>query len=215
MAFFWIIEITFLLFPLVGLILSRYATKYIVEFGKWGVLIFLLYDVLYFFGYSIRGDYADLIGFSVEYLCFCSIILSIKSYRIPEILKKIIRTGGVMIQIFTGLIAGLGFFAVMLISTEYESDLSFKFIEGNNNFEVRRYSIGFVTSLYTDYRFETYRDYRFLPFEKKIDETTLVDTISSINVADTDLIFSIENDGNKKLFRMRSKNGGQFIKRLE
>lgn len=215
MAFFWIVEITFLLFPLIGLMLSRYATKYIVEFGKWGVLIFLLYDVLYIFGYSIRGDYADLIGFSVEYLCFCSIILSINSYRIPEALKKIISTGGVMIQIFTGLIAGLGFFAAMLISSEYESDLSFKFIEGDNNYEVRRYSMGFVTSLYTDYRFETYRDYRFLPFEKKIDKTTLVDTISSINVADTALIFSIENDGNKRSLIMRSKNSGQFIKQLD
>ena len=103
----------------------------------------------------------------------------------------------------------------MLISSEYESDLSFKFIEGDNNYEVRRYSMGFVTSLYTDYRFETYRDYRFLPFEKKIDKTTLVDTISSINVADTALIFSIENDGNKRSLIMRSKNSGQFIKQLD
>ena len=215
MAFFWIIEITFLLLPLVGLMLSRYATKYIVEFGKWGTLLFLLYDVLYFLGYSIRGDYADAVWFSIEYLFFCSILSSINYYSIPEILKKVIRTGGLMIQIFAGLIVGLGFFAVMLISADYKSDLSSKFIEGNNNFEVRRYSIGFVTSLYTDYRFETYRDYRFLPFEKKIDETTLVDTVSSINVADTDLIFSIENDGNKKSLIMRSKNGGQFVKRLD
>ena len=61
--------LTFLGFPILGLVISRFldfsrSKNYLI----WIFLLFAIHNILFFFRFSIKGDYPDYCIFSLEYL---------------------------------------------------------------------------------------------------------------------------------------------------
>lgn len=83
---------------------------------------------------------------------------------------------------------------------EYEADRIFHFESNNKNYETRRYSFGGATLSDTRYTFETYREFKYLPIEHKVDKTSFLDTKTYLDISEPQLkIKVVENAKVKKI----------------
>jgi len=200
---------TFFIHPIIGYFLcrlipaelSKKAIKYVLSF-------FVLHNVLYCLGISMRGDIADYCVFSLEYLYFCFLIFRHAGHSLWKLF-------GIVIVLLGYLQALIGIVIFPVISHDYEPDKLYRFEYKDNNYITRRYSFGFVTQMDIRYRFETYHQFYLLPLEFKIDETELLDTKYSLNYDDRRFTVSIVEKDGKELIRFASPNGNAYFKFLK
>lgn len=202
--------LTFLAFPILGLVISRYldiekSKKYL----KWTFLFFASHNILFFLGLSIKGDYPDYFIFSLEYL-FLSISTALL-YKSTSFYTKAFRIIGTVILVigfFQGLIGILMF---IVISQDYEADKIYNFNSNEKEYKTRRYSFGFATLNDTRYTFETYREYSYLPIEKLINKTDLFELKCGLDFRDNNFLIEIKENGNKRTLEFVSSNGQKYI----
>lgn len=96
---------------------------------------------------------------------------------------------------------------------DYVSDKKMFFIANSKQYEVRRYSFGFVTLENTRYTFETYRAFEYLPIEHLIDRTVLWDNKVDFNISDN-LQFNIRSKNGTDTLIMLSKGAEVFEKKI-
>lgn len=180
---------------------------------KWTLIIFVIHNVLYISDYSIKGDYPDYIIFSLEYLFFCVLIFLLLKQKI-KLLKGIGITGTIVIII--GFIQGIiGIFLFIVVSQDFESDKIYNFNSNEKSYQTRRYSFGFATLDDIKYTFETYRTYKYLPFEIKINKTDLFGFKSDVDITDEKFNAEIEENNNKRILRFSSTNEKQYKIKIE
>ena len=201
--------LTFLGFPFLGLLISKYldfdrSKKYLM----WIFLLFVIHNISYAFGLSIKGDYPDYFIFSLEYLFFCIIIFLLSQWTTTlTIILRILGTSVLVVGFLQGLI---GILLFIVISQDFETDRIYNFTSNEKNYQTRRYSFGFATLDDIRYTFETYRTYRYLPFEKQINKTDFLDTKSDLNFYDNNFSIKIKQSGNKMILEFSSSNGKQY-----
>jgi hypothetical protein len=202
--------ITFLIHPILVMILNdRRLLEWTFRFKLKLIGVFLFHNLLYYLGWSVIGDNFDYTVFSLEYLTFCILIISI-----PKSTKFSIRASKVIGQIgivFGGFIGIIGILLFAASSGLYTSDKKFEHKNQNHTFETRRYSFGFPTLMWKRYDFDTYEVYRFLPFERKIDHTTFLDTETPLTINEDSLKISVSDS----LIKFESTNGEVFSKEIK
>lgn len=201
--------LTFLGFPILGLLISKYldfnrSKRYL----KWPLILFAIHNILYIFGLSIKGDYPDYIAFSLEYLFFCVTIFLL--FKATTTLSKTVGIIG-MTVIVVGFIQGIiGILLFIVISQDFETDKIYNFKSDEKHYQTRRYCFGFATLDDTRYTFETYRIYKYLPFEKQINKTDLFELKSDLDFSDNNFGIEIKESGNKRILEFSSTNGKQY-----
>ena len=196
---------TFLLFPIIPIVVYQFVQfDKISKFGKAFISCLLLYDILFLFGFSFKGDFTDYLIFSIEYLTFC-FALCLKSKKAYANLLRFLARTVIVIGFVIGLI---GIFIFPVIGQDYKCDKKYHFVSNNKFYETRRYSYGFVTAANTRYTFVTFRQYSFLPIEKKIDKTDIFDTKTNLNVDEDKLQINLQtiNGKEKIIFRDNERN---------
>jgi hypothetical protein len=210
----YLIIITFLVFPaLSNPIAQMVRPKILFWLGKVALILFLPYDVLFLLGFSFRGDHIDACIFSFEYMIFCT--ATWYSFNAQNLCSKILRIAGTIVISFFFLIGFLGIWLFAYASQEYEPDKIFHLTSDGKSYETRRYSFGGVLSSDTRYTFDTYRYYRYLPIERKIDETDFFDEQTELDIGEDSLQISIQKDVNNRTLLFKSTNRHNFIKLLD
>ena len=210
---YYILLTTFLGFPIIGLVLSKYTTldKHLT-FWKILIAFFAVHNVFFFLGYSLKGDYIDYVIFSIEYFFFCLIIFLL--FKSAHAYVKIFRVLGA-IAISLGFIIGLfGILFFIFVSLDYETDKIFHFQNNDKSYETRSYSFGGATLSDTKYTFETYRYFRYLPIEHKLDKTIFFDDKTDLNIQEPTLNITIRENENSMQIIFKSTNGNTFSKTL-
>jgi hypothetical protein len=204
--------ITFLGFPILGFIIARHldfekSKKYL----RSSFLVFVVHNILFFFGLSFKGDYSDYFVFSLEYL-FLSLVICLL-YKLTSSYAKILRTFGT-IALVIGFLQGLiGIVMFIVISQDFETDTTYHFSSNNMTYQSRRYSFGFATLDDTRYTFETYREYDYLPFEKLINETDLFEFKSGLDFKNININIKYGIGG--RILEFSSPNGKIFTTSIE
>ncbi|MCX6352868.1 MAG: hypothetical protein NTX03_13570 [Bacteroidetes bacterium] len=111
------------------------------------------------------------------------------------------------------IIGVIGSILFLVISQDYESDKKFNFTDEGKSYETRRYSFGFATLDDTRYTFETYRTFKYLPFEILIDKTNFFDTKTKLNIGG-EIKIEVKENGNIETITFKSPNGNTFSKTL-
>lgn len=211
---YFIYLFTFLGFPILGLAISRYLDlkKYKI-YLKWAALLFIIHNILFTLGFSIKGDYTDYFIFSFEYL-FLSITIALL-YRFPSVSAKLFRVIGTIVLVL-GFIQGLiGILMFIVISQDYEADRTYNLHANSTDYQTRRYSFGFATLDDTRYTFETYLHYKHLPFEKLINKTHFFELKTDLNFRDDNFVLNINASGNNKILEFSSANGEKYARTID
>jgi hypothetical protein len=210
---YYLFLVTFLVYPLIGLLLAKSITfDHFFKLIKPIFLLFLTHNILFAFGYSLKGDYFDYFMFSFEYLPFCLTIFLL--FRSANIYAKIIRLLGTIAISLSYIYGIIGILMFIVISQDFEAKKIFHFESDNKTYETRRYSFGFATLASTRYTFETYRTYKYFPLEKRVDTTNFFDDKTDLQLND-ELKISIVTIGNKEKILFKSTNGHSVLKSLE
>lgn len=203
--------LTFLVYPFIGLILSRSLPRdHKPKLIKGIITFFLIHNVLFALGFSLKGDNIDYLIFSTEYLCLCYLVFRLKSTSLYAKTLKVIGMIGIGLG---GLVGVVGILLFIVISQDYDADKIFHFESSGNSYETRRYSFGFVASVNMRYTLETYREYGYLPFEKKIDKTVFFDNKTNLNI-DGALEIDIRTSSNRQQILFKDTEGNVFSKSL-
>lgn len=210
---YYILLTALLVFPIIALILSRYVTiDECSEIGKILIVFFAVDNILYFFGYSFRGDNVDYEIFSLEYLFFCAAFFLL--FRSKNILVKMFRILATVIISIGFLIGLFGILFFILILSDLKTDKIFHFVNNDKTYETRRYSLGGATLPDTRYTFETYRIFKYFPIEHKLDKTEFFDDKTDLLIEESELKISIMENGNSRKVIFKSTNGNSFAKRI-
>jgi hypothetical protein len=205
--------LTFLIFPLVALVIAiNFRVKNIYESFKIVGAIFLIHNIFFWFGFSLRGDYPDYFIFSAEYFFFCFIIFSL--YKAGNIYIKILRVLATVFIAVGFIIGCVGIFLFLFVTQDHETDMTFHFKTNDKTYETRRYSFGGATLDNTKYTFETYGVYKYLPFESKVDKTIFFDTESKVAIDEAELKITIKRIDNKERIIFKDREGNEFSKLL-
>jgi hypothetical protein len=103
---------------------------------------------------------------------------------------------------------------LIVVTQDFVSDKHITFESNNKVYKVRRYVFGFVTLSNTRYTFVTYRSFKYLPFEYKIDKSDFFDDESVVNVADDKLQIFIVKKHNQDCLVFKSSDGSSFVKNI-
>ena len=206
--------LTLLGFPILALVIANNAKiDRLLKYKKSFIVFFLIHNLLFWLGLSLKGDYFDYLIFSVEYFIFCLIVFLLKGQtNLWTRLFRIVSIIGVVFFFIVGLVGVLLF---IVISMDYETDKIFKFSSNDKSYETRRYAFGFATLSNTKYTFETYRTFSIFPIEYKIDKTDFFDTETNLRISEYQLKIEILRKNNKEQIRFISTNGNEYIKLLK
>lgn len=210
---YYLYLLTFLGFPILVLPISKILnTDFFKKSFKIVISLFLVHNLLFSIGYSIKGDLPDYLVFSFEYLYFCICISMLSKMKINKtFLLKVLGT----IIIGFGFVQGLiGILLFIVIAQDYEADKIYKFKHNETLYQTRRYSFGFVTQMDTKYSFETYKNFKFLPIEKEIDNTILFDSKCKVKFEDDNFKIEIINIGNINKLKLSSTDGQSYYKTI-
>ena len=166
MEYFTIIEISLLGLPILGFLLFKKFKKSKNYHRLFWILITILiiYYGLRIFDISIIGDMSDIIMLSLTYFTYAALVFW--TLLIPKkIIKILILIVGLFPILVGYILSTIGFLGLMMILAELETTNNKNLTD---NFEYREYSFGNATSESGGNKFEFYKTYRFLPFEKKI-----------------------------------------------
>lgn len=209
---YWLLLITFLVFPIIGLVLrNNKHLERIKNYRYWIISFFIAHNIFFYFGLSLRGDYIDYFIFSIEYLIICLSIFSLN--RQTNWIYKSLKAIGVIGIIFGFLFGLVGILFFIVLTMELETDKVFKYTCNDKSYETRRYSFGFATLENTKYRFETYRTLDLIPLEYKIDKTDFFDNKTKLNITEDELKIDINTDNKSVTFI--STNGNNFTKTMK
>lgn len=212
-AAYYILLISTLVFPLVGLFASRKVSVAITtSIVKPVLLFFLFHNICFFLGFSLNGDYIDYCIFSLEYLVFCFVIFRLFKNR--NVYARIVRILGVTAIAFVFLVGVPGVLLFIVVSQDMAPDHVFRFTDNGKAYETRRYSFGFATLADTRYAFDTYWTFNYLPIERKIDQTDFFDTRTKLNIGEKQLHIHIQQDKESNKIMFSSTNGNSFSKPL-
>lgn len=125
---------------------------------------------------------------------------------------KIVGRIGISLGIVVG---AIGILLFPVISQDYEADKTYSFTSNNKTYQTRRFSFGTVGSIDTRYTFETFRQYKYLPFEEKIDKTDFFDTKTPLDIAEDKLEIAVKAYNNKQKITFKDKEGNVFSKMLD
>jgi len=204
--------LTFLVYPFIGLTLSRTIPRDRIPRLINGIItFFLIHNVLFALGFSLKGDNIDYLIFSTEYLFLCYFVFCLKSKNLYAKTLKVIGMIGLGLG---GLVGMVGILLFIVVSQDYDADKIFHFESSGNGYETRRYSYGFATLEDVCYTFDTYREYGYLPFEKKIDQTVFFDNKTNLNI-DNALEIDIHTSNNKRRILFKDIDGNVFSKLLD
>ncbi len=196
----------FLGFPLLGLVLSNYVDlQAYKKYFLWAFLLFTTHNLLFYLGFSLKGDYPDYLIFSLEYLYLSLTIYRL--YKVRNLTSKILRGIGTTILILGFLQGVVGILLFIVVSQDYETDQIYTFVSDNKDYQTRRYSFGFATLDDTRHTFETYRRYKYLPFEKLINKTDLFALKSGLNFGDGSFRVAMTNRNKKQILEFSSSEG--------
>jgi hypothetical protein len=208
---YYILLISTLVFPFVGLFASRKISVAIsASVVKPVLLFFLFHNICFFLGFSLRGDYIDYGIFSLEYLVFCFVVFRLFKNRNPY--ARIARILGLIAIVSVFLIGLPGVLGFIMVSQDLAPNEVFRFTDHGKTYETRRYSSEFDIIPGTRYTFDTYRTFNYLLLERKIDQTDFFEARTKLNIGEKRLHIQIQQDGNKIVFL--STNGNSFTKSL-
>lgn len=201
---YFLFLLTFLGYPIVGYLISEKVINKISKNLKKGILYFFIFhNLLFYIGLSIKGDYFDYSIFSLEYLVFSTYIFSLNTNK--KIQFKIIYAIGIFTQIIMSFIGFIGFWIFIVISQDFESKKTIYF--NNSEYYSRFYSSGFVTSSSTNYQFDTYKNFKILPLEFKIDDFLIRSSESNFSFEVKELTIDfIKKENFEKLIFTNSRN---------
>jgi len=211
---YYLFLLSFLGFPILALVIAN-NTKVdrLVKYKKLIIALFVIHNLLFWVGISLKGDYIDYFIFSIEYFVFCLIAFLLKGQtNLWTRLFRIVSLIGVSLLFVVGLV---GILLFIIISMDYETDKIFRFTSKDKTYETRRYAFGFATTTDTRYTFETYRTFGILPIEYKIDKTDFFDTKTNLRISEPQLKIEILSKNNKEQIHFISTNGNEFIKPLK
>jgi len=209
---YFLLEITLIVLPFAVLhLLGKLDTIELKKWGKYTFLFFLFHNLLFFLGFSIKGDYFDYIIFALEYSFILSGLVIAK--------RLIINAWTAILNVFGIIIWGLGFvialpglFLFIVISNDYESQSKINYAGNGASYETRKFSYGFVTLGETKYTFDTYKKYGWLPIERLVDRSVLYELGSGFDPGDGDLTFNVIEKGGKEFLVLRSSTGKELLK---
>jgi hypothetical protein len=210
---YFLFIITLLVFPFLGLILAKkIPLAAFPKASKALALLLPIHNTLFFLGFSLKGDYIDYFIFSAEYLIICFAVSAL--FKSASIYAQIFRTIG-LIGVCLGFVGGLfGTFLFAVLSQDFESDKQFTFESNGITYETRRYSFDFPTAGDRRYTFETYRDYEYLPVERKLDTTNFSSMDTELAISEDELQIIISKAGSRENLVFKSSNGQSFSKLL-
>lgn len=167
-------------------------------------LFFLTYNLLFLLGFSIAGDYMDYFIHSATYFVFCLIIFML--FKVKHLYIRIIAILGSIVISLLFIVGAIGIMTFSLmadIGRDYTPDKIYHFTSNNKTYETRRFCYGFATTPGDRYTFVTYRKYSYLPFEKKIDRTIILDwnTDLILNAHEPDIDIEISKNEDQIVFR--------------
>lgn len=206
--------ITFFGYPILsGILLLFVDFNKLIPHLKWITLFFISHNLLYYAGFSIKGDYPDYIIFSLEYFFF--IILIIIAFKTNKLTLIVLGSMGSALILIGFIQAFFGIFLFIIMSQDLETDKIYTFESDEKSYQTRRYSFGFATLDDTTYSYETYKTYNYLPFEKLIDKSKFSGIESRLNFQDDNFNISIETDTDKKVLIFSSPNEKPYKVDLE
>lgn len=206
MSFTFILYLfTFFAYPIIALLASLYIDFYRFRKVIYAAIAILLTHHLFYFldGISLKGDDADYIIYSLDYLLF--ILFLLVHFNNTTSFFKAFRIFGIFIVLLGYLQLFFAVFLLPVFSQDFEADMIFLTESGKNTYETRRYRFGFATLDDVNYTFETYKTYSFLPFEKLINRTQLSLMKNDLNLDHPDFEVIIKEDENLIEFRSQEK----------
>lgn len=175
----------------------------IVKGLKYFLGFFLLYDLAFYCGYSIKGDYPDYVIFSLQYLWFCTLIFSIKW----EVLwHKMLKMAGLLLVGLGYVVGFLGAIIIFILASfDMESNRQFHITKDGMNYDIRIFSNGgWVGSMYTYYTFDAYK--KLGPLEYRLISIRISNGDSKLNFRGN-LQFSIVDSTKKQFFVVTDDKG--------
>lgn len=213
MGFTFILYLTtFLAYPILALTLSGY-----IDFSKYKKTLkiisslFILHNLMFYLGYSLRGDYEDYVVFSLEYLLFC--IFLIAYFKSENSLMRVFRLLGIFIVLLGYVQLLFSFFLIPIFSQDFEADRIYNFEQNEKTYQSRRYSFGFATLNDITYTYKTYRIFQYLPFEKHINTSVFSSLEDDLEFKDPD--FYIELSSDEKFLEFHSSDGKTLLKKID
>ncbi len=206
--------LSLIILPIAGLILlsiTEISNYYRVMI--WMVLFFIIHNILFFFGYSLRGDNVDYIIITLEYPFVLLLFVSLADIW-KNIYTKILRNLTITIIILGILVEMVNFINMFPTDMDYVCDKETHFISNTQSYEVRRYTFGFATLINTRCTFETYRTFKYLPFERLLDRTVFWDNRELFNISG-DLQFNIRSNASADTLVIKAKNTVVLKKRID
>lgn len=203
-----------IILPAIGWFLLNYVS--VARFSRvviWGTLVFIVHNLLFITGYSLRGDNIDYVIFSLEYPFFLLIAISLIKVR-RNVYTKILKGLGLAVMVLGIIWGGINSVLFIAVDMDYVSDKNISFTASNGKlYELRRYSFGFVTLENTRYTFDTYRTFEYLPIEHLTDRTVLWDNKVGFNISD-DLQFDIRSKKGTDTLVIKSKGADVWKKKV-
>ncbi len=211
---YYLIEGALLFFPFIGLyiangfslVLPKRLFVYLATF-------FVIHNVLFAFGVSVKGDYFDYTAFGLEYLFLTILIESYRNAR-RNTFTFLLKAGAFVCWVAGIIIAIPGLLIFATASSEYETERSFQFVSNESSYEVRRYIYG-LGNEGTTYSFETYRTFDYLPIELRIDKSIFYYSPEGFDSLEGELSFNIIRTGSTKTLHIQSRTGGSIEKSLK
>ena len=211
---YYLFLLTLLGFPILALVIANNAKiDRLLKYKKSFIAFFLIHNLLFWLGLSLKGDYFDYLIFSIEYFIFCLIVFLLKGQT--NLLTRLFSIVSIIGVVFFFIVGLVGILLFIVISMDYETDKIFKFSSNDKSYETRRYAFGFATTSNTRYTFDTYRTFSIFPIEYKIDKTDFFDTETNLRISEHQLKIEILRKNNKEQIRFISTNGNEYIKLLK
>lgn len=200
------------LFPVVAIAIRNAvplaaAQRYFIR----SLPFFLIHNLFYAWGYSLKGDLADYLIFLSEYMSVVLLIALCRRWRNNWYTKVISWTGGI-IAVLLVLISPLLFLG--LTSSSFKPYKQFTFYSAKKCYHSRLYMEGFATSYSTRFTFKTYRHYKYLPFENQIDYTSFLDTEAG-EYPDGDISIYIDEETTPRSLIFRWPSGKEMTKPIQ
>ena len=130
---YYILLFTLLGSPIVAIFLSAYLKiKLASSAFRLIVVFFLLHNLLFFFGYSLRGDYIDYTIFSLEYFAFCVMMFAL--FKTPGNSVGCFRAFGLIVVSLGILIGLLGIAFFIFLAMDFDAAKIFHFQNNTNAF---------------------------------------------------------------------------------
>ncbi|PZR22803.1 MAG: hypothetical protein DI539_04750 [Flavobacterium psychrophilum] len=166
--------ITFIVFPVAAIEIAKLKAVKVsnkILFAVGG--FFLLHNFFFFIGISVIGDYIDCIIFALEYF-FAFFMLGLMNTK-KNIFLRGVGKFGTSAMVLSIIIGFFGIILFIVIAQDYESDRIYRYKCAGKTYQTRRYSLGFATSDYMRYSYDTYRTFAYAPLEYTIDTTSFLD----------------------------------------